>query len=72
MQSIANLLPSASIEKTEATLPVSSIELPAVIEQLIASADYWRRAKTNRYKKLAREGHLRDLLELAEVANDSG
>ncbi|HEX4204299.1 MAG TPA: hypothetical protein VHZ51_08920, partial [Ktedonobacteraceae bacterium] len=46
----------------------NSIELPAAIKNLITGSDFWVIAKTNRYKKLIREGHLRDLLELANIA----
>ncbi|HEU5375141.1 MAG TPA: hypothetical protein VFV38_06870 [Ktedonobacteraceae bacterium] len=46
----------------------NSIELPAAIKNLITGSDFWVTAKTNRYKKLIREGHLRDLLELANIA----
>lgn len=46
----------------------TSIELPDQIQNLITGTDYWREAKQNRYKKLIREGHLNDLLQLAELA----
>ena len=46
----------------------NSIELPAAIKQLNTGSDYWINAKANRYKKLIREGHLNDLLELARLA----
>ncbi len=46
----------------------NSIELPAAIKQLNTGSDYWVTAKANRYKKLIREGHLNDLLELARLA----
>lgn len=46
----------------------NSIELPAAIKQLNTGSDYWLNAKANRYKKLIREGHLNDLLELARLA----
>src|SRR5205085_8313640 len=46
----------------------TSIELPAAITNLITGSDYWVTAKTNRYKKLIREGHLDNLLELAKLA----
>jgi len=36
---------------------------------LITSSDYWVVAKTRRYKKLIREGHLDELLHLARVAH---
>lgn len=45
-----------------------SIELPEEVTELITGNDYWRKAKENRYKKLVREGHLNDLLELANLA----
>jgi hypothetical protein len=44
-------------------------ELPAAIKQLITGNDYWILAKSNRYKKLIREGHLEKLLELATMAH---
>lgn len=43
-------------------------ELPDSISSLITGSDYWVRAKSNRYKKLVREGNLHKLLKLAEVA----
>ncbi len=59
----------ASIEDNCKSSPAnSSIELPAEIQELVTGSDYWRRAKENRYRKLIREGHLADLLELARLA----
>ena len=46
----------------------TSIEVPAAIQQLTTGSDYWVVKKTGRYKKLIREGHLADLLELAALA----
>ncbi len=46
----------------------TSIELPAVITSLITGNEYWVTAKSNRYKKLIREGHVDNLLELATLA----
>jgi len=46
----------------------TSIELPAAITNLNTGSDFWVLAKTNRYKKLIREGHLSDLLELTAIA----
>lgn len=46
----------------------TSIELPAEITVLITGSDFWITAKSNRYKKLVRDGHLRNLLELAAIA----
>ena len=46
----------------------TSIELPAAITNLITGSDFWVTAKSNRYKKLIREGHLDNLLELAKLA----
>lgn len=59
-----------SIESTEGKVITNntSIELPAEIKELITGSDYWVRAKTNRYKKLIREGHLDKLLHLAREA----
>ena len=47
---------------------ITSIELPAAIKNLITGSEYWIKAKSNRYKKLIREGHLGNLLELAAIA----
>lgn len=47
---------------------VTSIELPTAIINLITGNEYWVTAKSNRYKKLIREGHLDNLLELATLA----
>jgi hypothetical protein len=46
----------------------TSIELPPEIKELITGSDYWVNAKTNRYMKLIREGHLDKLLKLANMA----
>lgn len=46
----------------------TSIELPAAITNLITGPEFWIVAKTNRYRKLVREGHLHNLLELAAIA----
>ena len=46
----------------------TSIELPAAITNLITGSEFWVTAKSNRYKKLIREGHLDNLLELAKLA----
>ncbi|MEU9276548.1 hypothetical protein [Streptomyces sp. NPDC048341] len=56
--------------KNPSETSVNSIEqgLPAVINDLNQGGDYWRNAKANRYRKLIREGHLNDLLELAALA----
>src|SRR6266516_3933283 len=59
----------ASIENTVGTTTNNtSIELPQEIKALMTGSDFWVLAKTNRYKKLIREGHLNDLLELAKMA----
>lgn len=47
---------------------VTSIELPTAITALITGNEYWVTAKRNRYKKLIREGHLDNLLELAKLS----
>jgi hypothetical protein len=59
-----------SIENTvsKAITNNTSIELPQEINALITGSDFWIRAKTNRYKKLIREGHLCKLLHLAHEA----
>jgi hypothetical protein len=46
----------------------NSIELPEAIKKLNTGSDYWVKAKANRYKKLIRDGHVHDLLELARLA----
>lgn len=48
----------------------TSIELPQEIKELISGSDFWVKAKTNRYKKLIREGHIEKLLQLAKMARD--
>ncbi len=59
----------ASIENTGGTTTNNtSIELPSEIKALITGSDFWILAKTNRYKKLIREGHLDKLLHLAAQA----
>ena len=61
---------SASIESTENNVTNNtSIELPAEIKVLITGSDYWVLAKTRRYKKLIREGHLDKLFHLAREAH---
>jgi hypothetical protein len=61
---------NTSIENTEDNLTNNtSIELPAEIKVLITGSDYWVQAKTNRYKKLIREGQLEKLLHLAREAH---
>ena len=46
----------------------TSIELPAAITNLITGSEFWVTAKSRRYKKLIREGHIDNLLELAKLA----
>ncbi len=60
----------ASIENTasKAITNNTSIELPQEIKALITGNDFWVNAKSNRYKKLIREGHLDKLLALANMA----
>jgi hypothetical protein len=60
----------ASIENTasKANTNNTSIELPQEIKVLITGNDFWVNAKSNRYKKLIREGHLDKLLALANMA----
>ena len=60
----------ASIENTVSsdTTNKTSIELPQEIKALITGNDFWVNAKSNRYKKLIREGHLDKLLHLAKQA----
>jgi len=61
----------ASIENTASKTITNntSIELPQEIKELITGSDFWVEAKTNRYKKLIREGHLDKLLHLAKMAH---
>jgi hypothetical protein len=47
----------------------TSIELPDEIQALITGNEYWVNAKSNRYRKLIREGHLEKLLELSRMAH---
>src|SRR6266702_8949778 len=60
----------ASIENTVSSniTNKTSIELPEEIKELITGNDFWVNAKSNRYKKLIREGHLDKLLALANMA----
>ena len=44
-------------------------QLPNEITELITGNEYWVNAKSNRYRKLIREGHLEKLLELAKMAH---
>lgn len=63
---------NASIENTVTkaiTNNNTSIELPAEIKALITGSDFWVQAKTNRYKKLIREGQLDKLLHLVREAH---
>lgn len=61
--------PADSIEFSEGnTVTNNSIELPKEITDLVTGTDYWKLAKTNRYKKLWREGHDKALLFLADYA----
>lgn len=55
-------------QKPSETNNITSIEVPAAIQQLNIGSDYWVALKTKRYQKLIREGHLADLLELAALA----
>ncbi|WP_239310616.1 hypothetical protein [Frankia sp. Cj3] len=59
---VDNKQPASSIEETVKPSS-SSIELPAVIDDLIDNKMY-----RNKFKSLIRRGHLQDLLELAELA----
>jgi len=61
---------ASSIENTVGnTTNNTSIELPDEIAALITGNEYWINAKSNRYRKLIREGHLEKLLELARMAH---
>src|SRR5258708_39905285 len=61
---------NASIENTVSSniTNKTSIELPQEIKALITGNDFWVNAKSNRYKKLIREGHVDKLLALANMA----
>lgn len=60
---------SSSIEIKSLKLTTNtSIELPQAIKELITGSDYWVTAKTNRYLKLARHGHMPLLLTIAAEA----
>lgn len=50
---------------------IESAELPKEIKQLITGSNYWKKAKENRYKKLIREGYLRDLLLLVKFVRET-
>lgn len=63
--------PVDSIELTETNITTSnSIELPEEISSLITGTDYWKLAKSNRYKKLIRDGFKSQLMELAKIAQE--
>jgi hypothetical protein len=64
---VGNTTDNTSIELP----PENSVNqaLPQAITELITGNDYWVLAKSNRYKKLIREGHLEKLLELAKMAH---
>jgi hypothetical protein len=60
---------TSSIEnKAGNTTNNTSIELPNEITALITGNEYWVNAKSNRYRKLIREGHREKLLELSRMA----
>jgi hypothetical protein len=68
-QKQSNFTNDASIELTSVKRTTNtSIELPQAIKELITGSDYWISAKTNRYRKLIREGHLPLLLTIAVEA----
>lgn len=58
----------AETQKPTESNNITSIEVPAAIQQLNIGSDYWVALKTKRYQKLIRDGHLADLLELAALA----
>jgi hypothetical protein len=61
---ISEILPQQLYRDTDTNVSSSnSIELPEVVDQLIDNKMY-----RNKFKKLVREGHLQDLLDLATVA----
>lgn len=60
--------PTSIENKVGSTTSNTSIELPQEIKVLITGSDFWMLAKTNRYKKLIREGHLDKLVRLATEA----
>lgn len=65
---IAERSPISIENKVGNTTSNTSIELPGEITALITGSDFWVLAKTNRYKMLARQGHLSKLLHLAKEA----
>ena len=71
---VVKLTNNTSIETSAVKLTeqgiVTAQDLPTEIKQLITGNDYWVLAKSNRYKKLIREGHLEKLLELAKMAQN--
>ncbi len=71
LQQIKLCIDDASIENkvSKAITNNTSIELPQEIKALITGNEYWVNAKSNRYKKLIREGHLDKLLRLAQMAH---
>src|SRR6266571_3798494 len=71
LQQQKQLSDNASIENSvqSNTTNKTSIELPQEIKALVTGNDFWVNAKTNRYKKLIREGHLDKLLALASMAH---
>ena len=71
LQQTKQLNDDASIENIvqSNTTNNTSIELPEEIKALITGNEYWVNAKSNRYRKLIREGHLEKLLELSKMAH---
>ena len=61
---VGNTTNNTSIETTAV-----NNQLPNEITELITGNEYWVNAKSNRYRKLIREGHLEKLLELAKMAH---
>lgn len=68
--SIENAVGKTITNNTSIETTAVNQQLPSEIQELITGNDYWALAKSNRYKKLIREGHLQKLLELAKMAQE--
>lgn len=64
--SVSSIEMSLTKEEKEETSIIR--DLPAEINKLNVGANWLRLAKANRYRMLIRQGHLRDLMDLAELA----
>jgi len=68
--SIENTVGNTLTNNTSIETTAVKQDLPQTIKQLITGNEYWVNAKSNRYRKLIREGHLEKLLELAKMAQE--